>query len=189
MQPQPERVYLKDLDAGLALDIGALLARTWPKPEKDAGFRARQLMDLGTGYRGPEERRPCSFIVREGGRIVAHALAEPRVLGTSAGDLPVAALGKVCSDPELRGRGLGALVVRGVFGLVDAGLYPFSYFQTSHAVRPFYERLGAVLADNRVVDSTSTNPEADPFWDEVRMRYPAGEGWPTGAIDLRGPGY
>jgi len=60
---------------------------------------------------------------------------------------------------------------------------------SNERVRPFYEKLGAVVVDNRIVNSLADNPAANPFWDEVVMRYPAGGDWPSGAIDLRGPGY
>ena len=74
-------------------------------------------------------------------------------------------------------------------GSIERGIFPFSLFQTSHKVRPFYEKLGATLVTNRIVDSLGDDPMASPFWDEVALRYPKDRPWPEGEIDLRGPGY
>ncbi len=84
---------------------------------------------------------------------------------------------------------MGALVVRLVFDLVDQGAFAFSLFQTTPEVRPFYERLGAAVIDNPIVNSLADDVHESPFWDRVIMRYPSGLGWPVGEIDLRGPGY
>jgi predicted N-acetyltransferase YhbS len=169
--------------------IAELIYRTWPKPDKDAAFRCRQMQQLAAGYTGPRQLAPRAYIVRDGQQVVANALIEPRTIGTSLGEMTILGLSKVCSDPALRGSGLGLRIVRAAFGPVDEGLFPFALFQTGHAIRPFYERIGACEITNRVIDSTSDNPEACPFADEVIARYPAGSGWPDGPIDLRGPGY
>jgi hypothetical protein len=79
--------------------------------------------------------------------------------------------------------------VRAIFDLVDHGPFEHSLFQTSHQVRPFYEKLGAGLVTNPIVDSLAADPSVNPFWDEVVMRYPAVKHWPEGEIDLRGPGF
>ena len=76
-----------------------------------------------------------------------------------------------------------------MFDLVDHGPFAHSLFQTSHEVRPFYEKLGAGLVTNRIVNSLADDPTENPFWDEVVMRYPAAKHWPAGEIDLRGPGW
>jgi hypothetical protein len=81
------------------------------------------------------------------------------------------------------------MVVRAAFDLVDHGAYPFALFQTGEKVRPFYEKLGCVTVDNRFVNSLADDPQAYPFWDTAIMRYPAGPGWPSGEVDLRGPGW
>jgi hypothetical protein len=103
--------------------------------------------------------------------------------------LTILALARVCTDPAVRGRKLGDAVVRATLRLVDNGAFPFSLFQTSEEVRPFYERLGAVVIDNRFINSLAEDSTADPFWAPVRMRYPSTGEWPTGEIDLRGPGW
>jgi GNAT superfamily N-acetyltransferase len=172
-----------------ALAIGELLARVWPKPDKPAEFRKQQMLDLGVGYSGPDAQAPRSFVIRDGGKVLAHAAVFPRTIGTSTGETTIAALCRVCSDPECRGQGFGELVVRGVFDLVDAGEFRWSLFQTTPPVRPFYEKLGAAAIDNTVVNSLGGDPREHPFWDPVLMRYPAAGDWPAGEIDLRGPGY
>ncbi|MEM9660155.1 MAG: hypothetical protein AAF961_17460, partial [Planctomycetota bacterium] len=98
-------------------------------------------------------------------------------------------LARVCSHPEHRGCGLGELVVRAAFGVVDDGEFPWSLFQTTYPVQAFYNKLGAQLVKNPIVNSLGEDPQANPFWDEIIMRYPAKADWPKGVIDLLGPGY
>ena len=169
--------------------IGELLAKVWPKPNFTAEDRAQQQIAFGRGYSGPPEHAPRSFVVLEEEQVLAHALIFGRTVRSAAGELTIAALARVCSNPDQRGRGLGEAVVRAAFGPVDSGEFPFSLFQTSHRVRPFYEKIGAVLATNPVINSLAEGPKANPFWDEIVMRYPAHGDWPAGTIDLRGPGY
>ena len=169
--------------------IGQLLSVVWPNPKKNADYRTQQLIERGRAYSGPDIHAPRSLVVRENGQYIAHAAIVPRVIGTSGGELTVAGLAQVCSDPVHRGRGLGETVVRAVFELVDAGDFPCSLFQTSHQVRPFYEKLGSCVIENKIVNSLGEDVEANPFWDRVVMRYPATGEWPGGEIDLRGPGY
>lgn len=169
--------------------IAELLVQVWPKAEKPLGYRMEQLFEAGRSYSGCDARAPRSLIIREAGRVIAHAAVVPRTIRTSAGEMTVLGLARVCSDPSMRGRGLGKIVSQAVFALVDDGTFPFSLFQTSEPVRPFYERLGACAIDNRIIDSTACDKTKPPFTDRVVMRYPNGDGWPEGEIDLCGPGY
>jgi predicted N-acetyltransferase YhbS len=140
-------------------------------------------------YQGLEQHHPRSFVVREGGRVIAHASFDPRTIGAGNGEMIVLALARVCTNPAARGRKLGQAVVQAAFGLVDRGDFSFSLFQTTNEVQPFYERLGAVRIHNRCINSMAPDPTADPWWNPVVMRYPGGPGWPDGQIDLRGPGW
>ena len=65
--PTVERVNLTEVTEPLALRIGALMARVWPKLEKDAAFRAARLIEQGASYEGPPERAPHAFVIREAG--------------------------------------------------------------------------------------------------------------------------
>jgi predicted N-acetyltransferase YhbS len=186
---QLETLLTPTLTADQAMGIGKLIATTWPNPDKPVEYRAQQMLDAGQHYQGEALQAPRSFVIRESGVIIAHSMLIPRTLGTTAGALTIAGLARVCCDPAQRGRGLGELVVKAVFELVDAGVFPFSFFQTTSKVRSFYEKLGAAVATNRVVNSLAEDPRACPFWDEVLMRYPSSGDWPAGEIDLRGPGY
>jgi hypothetical protein len=169
--------------------IAELLCAIWPKPGRTVETRAAEMRSRFQDYRGPESERPRSFFVREGGRVIAHAGAYPMTIASSAGEMTVLALARVCTDTAVRGRRLGQAVTRAAFDLVDHGPFRFALFQTGEAVRPFYERLGAVTVDNRFVNSLAADPTARPWWDTVIMRYPAAPGWPAGQIDLRGPAW
>jgi predicted N-acetyltransferase YhbS len=179
-----DRRKLSDAD-GRA--IAELLVKVFPRRP----FEERLQLIIGQfrEYDGPEEEFPRSAIVREGERVIAHAAAWARTISTSQGEMKILTLSQVCTDPAERGRRLGQAVVRAVFDAVDHGPFAHSLFQTSYKVRPFYEKLGCVLVTNRIVNSLADDPTANPFWDEVAMRYPASKPWPEGEIDLRGPGY
>lgn len=179
-----DRRNMSDTDARA---VAELLVKVWTRRTFEE--RIERLQNEWRDYTGPEAIYPRSFVIRDGSRVIAHAAALPRTIGTSEGDLTIVALAQVCSDPELRGRKLGQAVVRAVFDLVDHGPYEHSLYQTSHTVRSFYEKLGAGLVTNRIYNSLGSNPELNPFWDEIAMRYPAVKHWPEGDIDLRGPGY
>jgi GNAT superfamily N-acetyltransferase len=170
------------LSAEQARGIGELLHQTWPKPNMTVEDRAAQTIEQGRQHIGEPGPAPRSIAAVEDGRVVAHAAIFPRVI-------LIGALARVCTDAAMRGRGLGEAVVRAAFGLVDAGEFEFSLFQTTPSVEPFYVKLGCVLSENRIINTLAEDPAANPFWHPVVMRYPAGEGWPAGTIDLRGPGY
>ena len=172
-----------------ALGIAKLLVKVWPKKHKPLEVRLKEVFSRGQGFTGPENQAPRFFLVRKSNRIIANATLVSRVILTTEGPLTVAGLAWVCCDPDARGLGLGVVVSRAVFDLVDEGVFPFSLFQTSDVIRPFYEKLGAVLVENRVINSLADDPTETPFRDKLVMRYPADRHWPEGDIDLRGPGY
>jgi predicted N-acetyltransferase YhbS len=186
---QIESLDLRTISPENARAIAELLVSIWPKPGRTVETRTAEMLNTWRDYHGPESQFPRSFAVRDGGRIVAHAEATPRTLRTSAGDLTILALARVCTDPVVRGNNLGQAVVKAAFKLVDDGAYPFAVFQTRETVQPFYEKLGAVRTGNRYFNSHATDPTATPFWDPAIMRYPTTGNWPTGAIDTNGPGW
>ena len=169
--------------------IADLLFRTYASSEKTYEQRVTALRTDARSYQGPEAEHPRSFILRDGSRIVAHAAVLPRTINTEAGKMTILGLLRVATDTGVRGGGHGARVVRAALELVDNGTFPFGLWQTSGAVQPFYEKLGACVADNPFVDSTAEDPTVRPFKDQVVMRYPTGDDWPQGEIDLCGPGF
>lgn len=186
---QVETLDARTLSQTDARAIAELLVRVWPESHKTLNIRLQQLLEMGHGYEGSDEQAPRSFLLREKGCLIAHSAVIPRTIGTSQGELTIAGLTRVCTDPDQRGRGLGALIVRPVFDLVDQGAFAFSLFQTTPDVSPFYEKLRCTVIDNPIVNSLANDEHHSPFWDRVIMRYPDGPGWPKGKIDLRGPGY
>ena len=180
---------VRDFTPAQAKQIGDLIAQVWPKPHLTAADRAEQQLALSREFRGRPGLAPRSLVVVEDDRVIAHAAMLPREIRTSQGEMVIGGLARVCTDAAMRGRGLGELVVRAAFGLVDAGDFSFALFQTNHLVRGFYEKLGAVPVQNTIINSLGDGPKTSPFWDEVVMRYPSGDGWPSGTIDLRGPGF
>lgn len=169
--------------------LADLLVQVWPHPLKDHGYRVRRLEQRSREPIGPNGQVPMAFVIRDGQKIVASALTFARPI-LFAGEAKFAmALCYVAVDPNSRGQKFGEKVVQAAFAQVDAKNFELALFQTSEKVRPFYERVGAVVVENEVIDSTADEPTKNPFWDEVVMRYPASENWPSGVIDLRGAGY
>jgi predicted N-acetyltransferase YhbS len=186
---QVETLDARHLTEADALAIAELLVRVWPDSHKTVEVRQQQMLDMGRDYQGPDQQAPRSFVIREQGRVIAHSAVIPRTIGTADGELTIAGLARVGTDPDQRGRGLGAVVVRPVFELVDQGAFTFSLFQTTDEVSNFYKKLGCATVDNPIVNSLAEDENHSPFWDKVILRYPDGPGWPEGKIDLRGPGY
>jgi len=186
---QIETLDLRTISLADARAISELLVSIWPKLGRTVESRTNDTLAAWGDYSGPESHYPRSFVVREGGRVVAHAEATPRTLRTSAGDLPILALARVCTDPSVRGKNLGQAVVKSAFKLVDDGAYSFAVFQTREAVQPFYEKLGAVRVNNRFFNSLAADSTVTPFWDPAIMRYPGSGNWPTGDIDTSSPGW
>lgn len=133
------------------------------------------------------EKDGLTHVIRDGEAIIAKAVSFGRVVGTQAGDLTVLALANVATADSHRGQGLGRAVVTAAFERVRVGGYPVCLFQAAERVREFYERLGACVVSNRIIDSSHGGEPA--FEEEHAMRYPADVAWPEGEIDLRGPGW
>jgi len=184
-----ETIDHRTINEADARNIAELLVAIWPKPGRTVETRTNEILTQWRSYRGPESQHTRSFVIREGGRIVAHAQAEPRTVKTPTGEVTILALCRVCTDPAARGKKFGQAVVQEAFKLVDRGAFRFALFQTRDAVRPFYEKLGATPVDNRFFNSQSADPNATPFWDPAIMRYPNTGDWPTGDIDTNGPGW
>lgn len=186
---QIETLDHRTISEAEARSIAELLVAIWPRPGRTVETRTAEILGQWRNYSGPESEYPRSFLIRENGRIIAHAQADPRTVRTSAGDLTVLALCRVCTDPSVRGKKLGQTVVEAAFELVSNGTYRFALFQTRETVRPFYEKLGATPVDNRFFNSLAEDSTVTPFWDPVIMRYPSTGNWPTGDIDTNGPGW
>ncbi len=184
-----ESLDVRQLTETDAQAIAELLVSVWRKPGKNVEYRRRQMKSLGDSYDGPDKLAPRSFIIRESARIIAHATFLSRMITTSTGPLRIAGLARVCTDPNFRGQKLGEKVVRAVFELVDKKLFPYALFQTTPEVQPFYEKMGACIVKNPIINSMNGDLHVSPFWDKVIMRYPQDGDWPQGVVDLCGPGY
>jgi predicted GNAT family N-acyltransferase len=187
--PNIETIDRRTISEPDARAIAELVVKIWPKPDRTVDSFTADLLTQWKDYDRFENQHPRSFLIREGGRAIAHASVYPRTINTASGEMTIAALARVCTDPSVRGRKLGDAVVRKSFELVDSGAFPFSLFQTTPDVRRFYERLGAIPTHNKFVNSLADDPTVNPFWAEVPMRYPGTGKWPAGEIDLRGPGW
>jgi ribosomal protein S18 acetylase RimI-like enzyme len=169
--------------------LADLLTQVWPDPLKDHAYRVRRLEQRGREPMGPDGQVPTAYVIRAGQKILASALTFARPILLAGEPKLALALCYVAVDPASRGQKFGEKVVQAAFAQVDAKSFNLALFQTSENVRPFYQRLGAEVVENSIIDSTSDEPGKNPFWDEVVMRYPATGDWPSGVIDLCGAGY
>jgi GNAT superfamily N-acetyltransferase len=166
----------------LATLLCAVYPGRWTVPVAAEELRQKVLADAGL----PANRRTKRFIIRDGDRIVARATIFPREVATTSGSAVIGALRAVMTHPDVRGQGLGKLIVRAAFDCVDRGEFACALFQTGDA-RDFYEKLGCRVVTNRIVNSLNRqDPTSNPFWDTWVMSY--GD-CPPGDIDLLGPGY
>jgi GNAT superfamily N-acetyltransferase len=174
---------ITEADATAVAELNQLV---WPQKNKTVEAIVGELLHKTANEELGPENAPIWFVVRDGSRLLVKAQTFAREIGTSQGPMTIMALCGVCARPDFRGRGLGQAVVRAALARVDAGEFAFSLFQTCRNNLPFYERLGAVVIGNRLINSRGENPEKNPFWDELAMRYPAQGAWPEGTIDLCG---
>jgi len=127
-------------------------------------------------YAGPAGQRPAHLLPPRG-RPAAFTVARlPTSHSHTAWPPDRDGAGSGLYGHAARGRGLGAILMRETFKLVDSGEFSCSLFQT--CVPSFYERLGARVITNRIVNSLGADPEARPFWDPTIMVYPKTYDWP-----------
>lgn len=164
------------------LAIAHLLKRVWPENVGEPSEMAERL-------RGADSLRPdwTIYMIWQGERAVASAQTFARTVSIEGEERTVLALAGVCVDPDLRGSGLGAEIVRLALAPVDDGRYELSLYQTG--VPDFYRRLGACTVGNVFVNSHAEEPEKNPWWNDHVIVYPASAKWPAGKVDLLGPGY
>ncbi len=152
-----------------------------------------KLRPLWSDGAGPLADTAVMHVVLDGaggsGGLVAKAATWVTTVRAGDRELAVLALAGVASSPEHRGTGLGAAVVQAAFARIGEAA-PRCLYQTSFKVQPFYERLGTRRVENRFVDTTAADPDANPWTDDITMIYPADADWPDAAtIDLRQPGW
>lgn len=177
------------VDLPTAHAINGLMRATWPAIAQAREGTVDFILHRWTHYDGPSRQRPHYHLLWEAGALVGLAHTFGRTISSGDGRRTIMGLANVCVPERLRGRGLGRRVVEAAFSRIDRGDFDCCLFQTTERVAPFYASLGAVQVQNRFFNSLSADPQANPFWDPVAMRFPAAASWPTTDIDLCGPGY
>lgn len=171
-----------------ATRIVELTNSIWPKPEKTESQLVQDLLQQAQLPDSPIASRGSRFVIWENECVVAHAHVFVRRISASPTEMDVLALAGVCTDPALRGHGMGTAVVRRSFEKLTELDLDVCLFQTG--VVPFYEKLGARPVENRFANrQNASDPTANPWWDKAVMIYPADADWPEGEIDLGGAGY
>lgn len=136
----------------------------------------------------PEPRKVFYHLLYYKGGLAAVAQTSVRTVHAPKSDLDVLTLAGVFCAPPLRGRGLGKTVILDAFSRLKEEGLSHCLFQAGDS-RGLYEKLGATVVHNRFVDRTAQDPEANPWFEDWVMRYPAESPWPDGVIDLNGSGY
>ena len=170
--------------------VVSLVNSVWPHPEKTLEELVQGFKPAYERYFAPYRmsRPPIRFMAWRDGRLAGHAFTFERPMSIDGVETPVMALAQVCVEPQFRGNGLGARLVRSAFQRLPGEEFRLSIFQTT--VPGFYEKLGARTVENRFINSRNPDDsDARPWKDGVIMIYPKGYAWPDGSIDLNGPGY
>ena len=171
-----------------ATRIVALTNSTWPQTDKTVSEIVQELLRNANLPASPVTSESSRFVIWGGERVVAHANVFVRRIYFGAGEMDVLALAGVCTDPEVRGQGMGVAVVRRAFEKLAALNLTVCLFQTG--VASFYEKLGARKIENQFVNrANAADPMANPWWDKTIMIYPTDADWPEDKIDLGGTGY
>ncbi len=171
-----------------ATRIVELTNSIWPKAEKTESEMVQELLRKAKLPETPVASQCSRFVIWNRERVIAHAKIFVRRIYYGSEEMDVLALAGVCTDPELRGKGMGVAVVQRAFEKLAELDLAVCLFQTG--VVPFYEKLGARTIDNQFVNrENATDPSANPWWDKAVMIYPAEAHWPAGEIDLGGAGY
>ncbi len=172
----------EDLTKGQILALSDLLDRTWPERVKE--LTEEQKIEKFYA-RHPKKTCHCVF---EGNELIAYAESFPLTIKMVNKEVGVMGLGGVCVDHMHRGMGLGALLVKDAFLRIQNEEFPLCLFQTG--VPEFYEKLDCKVIENKVINSKNeSDPNANPFWDDYAMIYPSTFLWPSGTIDILGPGF
>lgn len=184
-----QRLVRGEFGVEKAKQLCALWDEVWPNEdstpldERAADF----LTDISSEHRMLEGSE-LFHVVEHAEGIVAVArtyMRQVRFEATGRSGV-VLALAGVCSSPKLRGKGLGAIVVKDAFARLGPEI-PWCLYQTT--VPAFYEKLGARLVNNDFRNSYSVDPDARPWWDEFVMVYGSADKWPEGRVDLCGVAY
>ena len=182
-------------DSALVTDeivaIVSLVSAIWPHPQKTISELVDTFMERHFRYLASYPGIAHPSVRHLGwvdGQLVGHALTFERPVISERSEIPVMALSGVCVSPSYRRNGIGIALARDAFRRVDEWEFPVSIFQTT--IPDFYQRLGAAVVGNRFFDSKNEdNPDAPPWTDGRIMIYPSAYPWPTGPVDLNGPGY
>ena len=177
-----------ELNEELATAFINLLNAIWPSKDKSENDLVEEIIRESSRPDDEIESNKTRFVIWENDVVVAHAEVFVRRIFTQEGEKDVLALAGVCTDLGFRGRNLGVEIVRAALAKLTEFDLDVCLFQTG--VPSFYEKLGGRIIDNRVVnhhhptERQADDPDANPFWDETVMIYPANADWPTGTIEL-----
>ena len=181
--PEILAVVPREAPLGFGASVYRLIRKVWPSPP-DA-----PPADWDAINRDWKHRPGIEFVIQsDGGAVLAHSCVFVREIITGEGPRRVGALAGVCVDPDCRGRGWGADVVRAALDYLPQLGVSVCLFQTD--VPGFYEKLGCRIVTNTFFDGTRPDGSRDdPFWSAYQMVFPAHFDWPDGEIDINGPGY
>ena len=171
---QIETLDRRKLTEAEARPVAELLVKVFPRRPLEE--RLARFIGRWRDYDGPEEFYPRSMIIRDGERVVAHAAA-------SAADDRHQRRGyddrRACAGGDRSGVSRAEAGAGGGAGGVRAGgswaVRHIRCFRRPHQVRPFYEKLGAGLVTNEIVNSLADDPNGESVLGRSRDAVPGGE--------------
>ena len=155
---------------------------TWPDDDTE-----KLVEEKVAGFYDDHLEKIC-YCLYQDKELVGYAESIPLTIKIESHCLDVWGLGGLNVHPGWRRQGFGRVIVEAVFKRIDSSEYPFCLFQTG--IPQFYDKLGCKLINNKFINSNNqVDPNANPFWDDYVMIYPATTNWPSGTVDLLRKGF
>lgn len=163
--------------------INHLTEKTWPESKLAEKSHSEQLASFLNRNPG----KTCHLIIEQT-ELQGYAESFPRKIHVEGTPLTIMGLATVCVQEHHRGKGLGLALVERALARIDSDEFPVAMFQTG--VPEFYLKMGCEIVHNRFIDSQNPHePDKNPFWDDCVMTYTKDYNWPTGEVDILGPGF
>jgi len=118
------------------------------------------------------------------GDLIAHVAAHDKVISASGRELRIGGIAEVCVAHHFRGRGLVGKMLVEAHGWMRREGIPFAMLFGQPKV---YASSGYAVIDNPIHAETAILQHWNPFKGKPMVRPIAGQSWPAGPVDLRGP--
>ena len=173
----PAIEYLPDSDVDAVLDeqLRSLFSTCFTGPHNERFKWQRFYSEM------PQHR----WLIREPGRVIAHAAMHDKSIGSAAGNFAIGGIAEVSVHPDFRGRGLVKQLLAAAHAAAAQRVVPFAFLFGN---RDVYRSSGYVPVKNPL---RFFDPDRNGCYvrldDTALVALLGPTPWPEGEIDLRGP--